>query len=80
MSGMGLVGELALTDKALPLSTRALKERQTSKRVFHVFFFITICQQTQGIAGNPKLFLVLFLLLSGKLRIFAASTGEESEK
>ena len=30
--------------------------------------------------GDPKLFLVLFLLLSGKLRTFAASIGEESEK
>ncbi len=42
ISGMGLAWELALKDKAIPLSTWALKELQTSKRVFLVFFFITI--------------------------------------
>ena len=38
MSGMGLAEEHALTDETLALSTRALKEQQTSKRVFLVFF------------------------------------------
>ena len=40
MRDMGLVGELALIDKAIALSTQALKELQTSKRVFLVFFDI----------------------------------------
>ena len=56
MSGMGLAEELALTDEAMALIIRALKELQTSKRVFHVFFEITICKQTQEIAGNPQIF------------------------
>ena len=38
ISDMGLAGELALIDKAIALSTRALKELQTSKSVFLVFF------------------------------------------
>ena len=57
---MGLAKELALTDEAMALIIRALKELQTSKRVLHVFFDITICKQTQGIAGDPKFFGFLF--------------------
>ena len=39
MSDMGLAGELALTDKAIALITKALKELQTSESVFLVFFY-----------------------------------------
>jgi hypothetical protein len=38
MRDMGLVGELALIDKAIALSTQAQNELQTSKRVLFVFF------------------------------------------
>ena len=37
MSDMDLASELALKDKSIALSTQALKELQTSKRVFLVF-------------------------------------------
>jgi hypothetical protein len=43
MSDMGLAGELALIAKAIALSTRALKELQTSESVFLVFVFIIPC-------------------------------------
>jgi len=44
---IALAEELALKDKAIALITGALQELQTSKSVFSVFFFITICMQIQ---------------------------------